>query len=144
MNKLYILILLTIAPTAWGLTTLDDCLMDAQFFANHKHPVQPLEECADLVKEHSEKLEVKSTDGKFHLFGFGNMFYVDGPEGRMLMAGSQTHLNGIKKAWIDTLNRRIFILQSDSLLTFDLDFIGNVSPLKLVKSPILPTLKKIE
>ena len=71
------------------------------------------------------------------------MFYLESPAGRMLMAGNQTELRAIEKVWIDTLNRRVFVLQKDELLTFDLDFIGNVAPLKFAKSNRLILVKSL-
>lgn len=142
MRKLFFIFVL-ISFEAAALVSVDDCLKDAQLFGNHKHPVSPLQECRELIRTHPERKEVATTDGKYRLFGYGNMLYVDGPEGSALLAGDQTRLNFIETIWVDQVNKRIFVLQGTVLLTFDLEFIGNVNPLKMTSSPALKGLKDL-
>ncbi len=127
--------------------TLQDCLLDAELNGNHQRPLKPYEECKEVVDHDKSKIEVKSEDGKYRFFGISHVFYLETTNGPQLMAGDQTELKSIKKAWIDINTRRIYVLQggkSWELLTFNLDFIGNVTPLKLFRDKILGSVAEVK
>jgi hypothetical protein len=131
MKYLIIFLLLNIHPTQAG---LDTCLRDAKSHGNHFTPHSPSDECFEFIKLNSDHIEFHSSDNKIKFYGLDYMVYVEKDGKRELLSGDQTKLSHIKKISLNEKKKKILILQSDSVSTFNLDFIGNVSPLKYVKS----------
>lgn len=122
----------------------DECLRDAKTHGDHASPVSPSSECVGIIKSHSEKIEFKTRDEKYHLYGLGHMMYVESQGKRDLLSGDQTELQDILKIDVNQEKNRLLILQKESVSTFNLDFIGNVSPLSHFKSSILKNASRIK
>lgn len=139
--KLFILTLF-LSLTVSAEVTVQDCLDDALTFANHERAVTPLPECASIIDNEEDRVEVVS--GKIRAFGKGRMIYVDTKDAtgviveRTLLSGDQTELVSIRKIFIDPVARRLFVIQVKAekyeLLVFNLDFLGNVTPLNVMRS----------
>lgn len=123
-----VLALLTFLISSLAVADIDTCFRDANKNANHVHPLAPLEYCADVIANHPDKISVKSSDGKYNVYGLKNMIYVKTSNTRELLAGDQTELKNIKKLIIDESDQKLFVIQDDSVSVFNLNFIGNVSP----------------
>lgn len=133
---------ITLISTAQA--SLDECFRDAKTHGSHTTPLSPVADCAELLRSHPDKIEAKSSDGKYHLFGLGYMLYVDSEGKRTLLSGDQTELKEILKIEINENKKRILVLQKDSVSTFNLEFIGNVSPLSYFKSPIIKHASRVK
>ena len=124
--------------------TLADCQEDSSLQGDNKTPLQPLPECADIIKADPSKVSVTSANNRWEAFGKGKMLYLDAFDAdgnlvdRVLLAGSQTELVSIQKVFIDTVYKKLFIVQikngQHELMVQNLLFIGNVSPLKVMRS----------
>lgn len=144
MKTLLIILLMMLSTLAPAAVSLQDCLDDASLQADNKTPLQPLAECADLIKAEPSHINFSSEDGKWKAFGTHQMMYLDNldAEGnlveRFLLAGSETELVSIKKIFIDTVYKKLFVTQlkddQHELLVYNLLFIGNVSPKKVMRS----------
>ncbi len=144
MKKL-IFILLILSTVASAEVTLQDCLDDASLHADNRTPQQPLSECADIINSDSGKITVTSADSRWKAFGIGHMLYLDSFDAqgilidRVLLSGSSTELVSIKKLFIDTVYKKLFVIQQKNdqyeLMVHNLLFIGNVSPQKVMRSP---------
>lgn len=153
--KTLLFVLTILSPHAFAAVSLDHCLEDARQFASHDKPLKPLEECPGLVDGAKEKIEVKSADGKIRAFGYQNVVYVEvkNEDGvlvsRELLSGDQTELSDLKKLFLDAEGRRLFAIQQragkNELLVYDLDFLGNVTPLNVVSHPeLFNTVKAVK
>ncbi len=145
MMKIIILMSLFFVLNAFAEVSYEDCLQDAKTYANHVHAVSPLPECASILDADAGKAEFST--GNYRIYGKDHMLYVDKKDvngnviERTLLAGDQTELINIQKLFIDTVARKIFIIQSNDskneLMVYNLDFIGNVTPLNVMKSDTL-------
>jgi hypothetical protein len=145
MKTALFFIMLMVTVNAFAVVTYEDCLEDAKTFANHVHAVAPLPECADIVDAESGKSE--NISGVFRAYGKDHIIYVDKKDSdgnvieRSLLAGDQTELVEVQKVFLDTLARRIYVVQlkdsKNQLMVYNLDFIGNVTPLNVMKSDSL-------
>ena len=114
---------------------LDECLRDAKTHGNHTSPVSPSDECVDIIKTLPERIEIKTS--KAYFYGYKHMMYAELGTTRKLLAGDQTELNDILKIRINHAKNKFLVIQKNSISTYGLDLIGNVSPIKFFKSPIL-------
>jgi hypothetical protein len=145
--KTITLLLILFPVFAFAEVSLQDCLDDARTFANHERPVAPLIECADIINTQEDKIEV--TAGPFRIYGKNHLIYVDKRDAvgnvieRTLLSGDQTDLVAVKKIFVDLVDRKLFVIQQNQaareLLVFNLDFLGNVTPLNVMKSTALLT-----
>lgn len=136
MKILFHIILLCFSFSA--LADIETCLKDAKTFANHFHAIAPSIECADLIKLHPDKIEV-SQNG-YSLYGLEHMFYVEKDGIKELMAGDQTELEDIRKMSVNTLKNKIIVIQDDSVSTFRLGFVGNVTPERVYKDEFVSSV----
>jgi hypothetical protein len=124
--------------TNLALADVENCLQDAKNNAHHVHPTKPKENCADMIKNLSNKVEAKDSTGKNHVYGFRNMFYVDLNGEKTLMAGDQTELKALKFIRYHEPTKKILVYQTDdevsSISTFNADFVGNVAPVSFYLS----------
>ncbi len=144
MKTLLVILLIMFSTLASASVSLQDCLDDASLQGDSKTPLQPLPECAVLIKAEPSHINFTSGDGKWKAFGTHQMMYLDNldAEGnlveRFLLAGSETELVSIKKIFIDTVYKKLFVTQLKNdqyeLLVYNLLFIGNVSPKKVMRS----------
>lgn len=123
---------------------LNECLRDAKTHGSHTSSLSPAQECADIIKSDSDKVEARTSDRKVHLYGLGHMLYVEFEGKRELLAGDQTGLKEILKIEINEKKKRILVIQSQSISTYKLDFIGNVSPISQVSSPSLKKITRVK
>lgn len=140
-----LLILILFSFTTHAEVSFEDCQNDAMTFANHTRPVAPLPECAGIVDAEADK--VQSGTGAYRAFGKGNMLYLERKDAsghllqRDLLAGDQTELTSLRKIFVDVSARRLYVIQMKSgeseLLVYDLDFLGNVTPLNVMRSSTL-------
>lgn len=140
MKALYLIFFLSLSASA-DVSYLD-CSADALTFASHTHPVAPLPECAVIVDAEADKIQ--ATSGLYRAYGKEHMIYLDLKDAggnvvsRELLAGDQTELVEIKKIFIDVAARRLYVIQLNNsqseLLVYKLDFIGNVTPLNVMRS----------
>lgn len=119
---------------------IDNCLKDAESHGNYTHAITPSIECVDLIKNLNERVEDK-LEGS-HAYGTGHMLYVDLFEAgnlisRKLLAGDQTELTNIRKVKIQREKSKLLLLQDDSLNTYELTFIGNVTPIRKVQASFI-------
>lgn len=140
-----ILFLILFSTAASAAVTLQDCLDDASLQGDNRTPQQPLPECADIIGADAGKISVTSSDLHWKALGISKMLYVDYSDAngvlveRVLLAGPETELVSIKKVFIDTVYKKLFVIQLKNeqyeLMVHNLLFIGNVSPLKVMRSP---------
>lgn len=123
---------------------LNDCMRDAKTHGSHTSSLSPAKECVDLIKAHPDKVEVHSADNKVHLYGLGHMLYVESEGGLELLAGDQTGLKDILKIEINEKKKRILVIQRQSVSTYKLDFIGNVSPISQFSSPAIEDVTRVK
>lgn len=143
--KTFIIFLLGFTLNAFAEVSLQDCLEDSRLYADSKTPVKPLSECAEIIEATPSSASVISPDKKWKAFGIGSMIYVDvlGPGEsvleRILLAGEQTELVNVEKIFIDPEEKRLIVIQKkgvkNELMLFNINFLGNVSPLKVMRSP---------
>jgi hypothetical protein len=93
--------------------------------------------CLDHIKAESSKIVANSSDNVWKAYAFKHMLYLEKYSGetmisRELLAGDQTELKDIKSIQFDVAHNKLLILQQGSdgneYLSFNLDFVGNVSP----------------
>lgn len=152
--KAFIYILAFISFNAFAGVTVQDCLNDSALVGHNKTPVQPLPECVTLLKADSSVVSVTSSDNKWKAFGLGPMIYIENYDGignlvnRELLAGESPELVSVQKLFIDPVYKRLFIVQvknaKTELMIQDLEFIGNVSPLKVMHSESFSGLTSIK
>jgi hypothetical protein len=134
--KLLMLTIFFFTNLAWA--DVENCLQDAKNNAHHVNPIKPKENCADIIKNLSNKVEAKDSTGKKHVYGFRTMFYVDLNGKKTLMAGDQTELKALKFIRYHEPTNKILVFQSDdevsSISTFNADFVGNVAPVSFYLS----------
>ncbi len=130
-------ILLNILSLSLAHASLDNCIRDAKTHGSHTSPLSPVAECADIIKAQPEKIEAKSKDGTYHLYGLGSLIYVESNGKPELLSGDQTELKEVLKIEINDHKKRFLVLQKNSVSTFKLNFIGNVTPISYFKSPIM-------
>jgi len=123
---------------------LDECLRDAKTHGSHTSSLSPAKECIDIIKSHPDKIEATSADGKYHLYGLGHMLYVESDGKLELLAGDQTGLKEILKIEINEKKKRLLVIQHQSVSTYNLEFIGNVSPLKHFSAPLFRSAKRVK
>lgn len=127
------LILLFIFYVSQSFAGIDNCLKDALKAGNNLQTIVPSESCSESVKNHPNSFHVYSNSRKYHFFAYDHLAYIEQEENGVsttqILTGEETELKKVKIAQIDELNRRIIITQRDSISIFDLDFLGNVSPL---------------
>ncbi|MFL5785664.1 MAG: hypothetical protein ACJ76H_13695 [Bacteriovoracaceae bacterium] len=143
MKTIFIIVIL-FSVNAFADVTLQDCLDDASLQGDNKTPQQPLPECVNLVQTDPAIVSVSSADNKWKAFGVGSMLYLEQKDedgnliDRSLLAGAQTELVSIRKIFIDTTYKKLFILQFKNstyeLMIHDLLFIGNVTPQKVMRT----------
>lgn len=124
--------------------SLDNCIRDAKTHGSHTSPLSPVAECADIVKAQPDKIEAKSRDGLYHLYGFGSLIYVETNGKRELLSGDQTELNDILKIEINEPKKLFLVLEKNSVSTFKLSSIGNVTPVSYFKSPIMKNVSRVK
>lgn len=141
---LFLLCILSLASSYAA--NIDDCLLDAQSHGSHIHPITPSSSCADLIKSHPRKVELSSKDGKYKVYGLDHMVYVEAYQDgslmtRELLAGDQTRLKEVQKFSINSSKNRLLILQEGAkgteLLVYQLNFIGNVAPVKFLDAEVV-------
>ncbi|MES2526978.1 MAG: hypothetical protein V4598_07810 [Bdellovibrionota bacterium] len=126
---------------AFAEVSYQDCLDDAAMYAHHTNPVTPLPECAGIVDAEVGSLEkIVST---FKVYGKDHVLYLDTRNehgvviNREILAGDQTELVEMKNVFIDLTSRRIYLIQlkngKNEMMVFDLDFIGNVNPMNVMR-----------
>ena len=152
--KTMILFTVLLSSTAFAEVTLQDCQDDAQFYGHHKSPLKPLAECESLVKNDPVAVSVTSADNRYRAFGAGNMIYLETfnesavVTERILLAGDQTELVNVKQLFIDVPQKRLIVVQLKGsqyeLMVHDLEFIGNVSPLKVMRSEIFSGVTSVK
>lgn len=123
---------------------LDTCLRDSKRNGNHTYPLSPLEYCADTIKSHPKKVTAQSLDGKVEMYGYKDMLYVESGSKKELLAGDQTELEEILQMRINEFKKQFLVLQKDSVSTFKLDFVGNVSPVSYLKSSIVKNATSVK
>lgn len=143
--KALLFILCMISSQAMAEVSFQDCLDDGKRYAGESNPVTPLPECAGIVDAEDGKVEVSS--GLYRAFGKDHIVYVDKKDSngiiveKILLSGDQTELVSIQKLFLDTDSRRLYIIQSknskNELMVYNLDFLGNVTPLNVMKSDTL-------
>ena len=154
MKKLITLLLLILTTGAFAEVTLQDCLDDASLQGDNRTPQQPLPECAEIIGADAGKISVISADLRWKAFGIGQMLYVDNTDAngilieRVLLAGPETELVSIKKVFIDTVYKKLFVIQLKNeqyeLMVHNLLFIGNVTPQKVMRSPTFNDVSSIK
>lgn len=125
-----------------GHASLDNCFRDAKTHGNVNSSLSPVEECSGILKSHPERIEFK--DGSLHLYGLGHMMYVENNGKRELLAGDQTELKEIIKIEVNQKKERILIIQKDSVATYKLGFIGNVTPISFFKSSVMKNVTRVK
>lgn len=140
MKTLFITIFITLLPSVHA--GLDNCFREAKTHGSITSPLSPAEECSDLIKSHADKVEFKNKN--LHLYGLGDMLYVENKGKRELLAGDQTELKDILKIEVNELKDRFIVLQKDSVATYRLSFVGNVTPISYFKSPIVKNASKVK
>jgi hypothetical protein len=123
---------------------LNDCMRDAKTHGSHTSSLSPVKECADIIKTHPDKVEAHTADGKVHLYGLGHMLYVENEGNVELLAGNQTGLKEILKIEINEKKKRILVIQKQSVSTYKLDFIGNVSPISQFSSAAIKDVTRVK
>lgn len=146
MKALLTLFLVIHAFTVRSEVSLSDCLTDSQYQAHEKTPLQPLPECVEIIKADPSHVSVSSSDNLVRAYGIGHMIYVDSLDSQgvliesSLLAGSQTELVSVNKLFIDKNQNRLLVIQnkngSPELMLQNLSFIGNTSPLKVMRSDV--------
>jgi hypothetical protein len=146
MLKLLILIFALMSMKAFA--NIDNCSMVAEYHAHHIKPEAVPDFCKQLVMNlasHLQKLE--TSDGMIQVYGFKNMIYVDTYEMKQnqktlksshLLAGSETKLNEIVSLEINEQENKLYVLNRNhddsSFGSYNLNFIGNVAPLRSFRS----------
>ncbi len=154
MKATLITLLLILSAPALAEVSLQDCLEDSRLHGSSKTPVIPLPECATIIEGDSSSVSVLSEDKKWKASGNQRMIYVDslGPDSlpveRNLLAGDQTELVSIKKIFIDSEQKKLMVIQvkgeKSELMIYKLNFLGNVSPLKVMRSEIFDTVTSVK
>lgn len=144
--KTLILFSLFLSLSASAEVAFQDCLDDAKLNGNHKTPVKPLPECVSILKAKTEAISVTSSDMKWKAFGADHMIYVEQLNDtgvlldRVLLSGEETELVSVQKIFIDAVEKRLLVIQvkneKSELLIFDLEFLGNVTPMKVMRNNI--------
>lgn len=142
-----------------SLAYLEYCFEDSLSHGHHSSPLSPRENCAELIFNHPQSLFAESPLKTWRAYGFKNMIYVENLQrdtnnqilriNRYLLAGDQTRLHNIEKIKIYEDRKKLLILQSErnkekSILQFNLDFIGNVSPYNYVKFDFLKSIEDFD
>jgi hypothetical protein len=146
--KVILFILFSMSINAFAEVTFQDCLDDALLNGSHTHALSPLEECAGILDAEADKVE--NVSGLYRAYGKSHMIYVDKKDAegnvieRTLLSGDQTELVGVQKLFLDVPGRRLYVIQLNSsqkpeLMVHNLDFLGNVTPLNVMKSDALLT-----
>lgn len=153
MKKIIFILLIMFSSLAYGEVTLQDCLDDASLQADNRTPLQPLSECPDLIKANPSHVTATTADNRWKAFGISQMMYLDAFDAagnfsdRVLLSGSETELASIKKIFIDTVYKKLFVVQLKNdqyeLMVYNLLFIGNVSPLKVMRSPTFAAVTSV-
>ena len=105
-------------------------------------------QCVKLFKARSPLSARKATaDGKREVFGHRNMMIVE-PKDQLgtysVYAGLATSLKNIEALFVDEKNKEIAVLEkSGMILFFPLDYAGNVSPFRVIKSKEILGSKEI-
>lgn len=154
MKKLnFILISFMLSLPVMAEVSLQDCLDDASLQGDSKTPQQPLPECSEIIKSEGAHVSVTSSEKFWKAFGIANMIYIDSLdekgnlESRELLSGSQTELVAVKNIFIDSLQKKLFVIQAKNnmpeLLIYNLEFVGNVSPLKVMRNEIFRNVSSV-
>lgn len=152
MRALLLILSFSLTTSALAIS-VDDCLKDAESHGNHIAPIIPNPDCVAAIEASPAKISVEASDGSFKVYGQDHMIYVDKYESgslisRKLLAGDQTELSSVKSMTINLLKKRLVIVQQGNdgaeVLTYNLEFIGNVSPITMLKSEIAQYASKAE
>lgn len=136
MKKIFLSLTILFSLPAVALD-MSDCLTDAESFGSHIHSITPNPACFDILKSETQRVEASSSDGIWKAYAYKHMLYLEKYSGatlvsRELLAGDQTQLKDVKKIHFDgPLNKLLLLQQGDDgqeYLSFNLDFVGNVSP----------------
>lgn len=151
--KVITLIIFNIFISQAFAVSVEDCLKDSTSYGSHDSPITPDASCATSLAASSEKISASSNDGSIKVFGQGHMLYVEKYDGalllsRELLAGDQTKLNNVKSFTINKLKNRLVVVQQgedgNEVLTYNLEFIGNVAPKTMLNSDIAQYASKAE
>lgn len=116
---------------------MNDCLTESESFGNHVHSITPNATCFDLLNAESAKVVATSADSVWKAYAYKHMLYLEKYSGatllsRELLAGDQTQLKDIQSIQFESAQNKLLLLQlgedGTEYLSFNLDFIGNVSP----------------
>jgi hypothetical protein len=145
----YCILALTVLHVEAG---LDECFRDAKTHGHHLHSMSPQAGCAELILSDQRRVEFKTPSGIYHAYGQGPMFYLDSfnkeEKKSVLQAGDQSELTTIVSLHINETKKKVIVLQEEEagrgILTFDLNFLGNVSPQRYYRSLTFADIEKVK
>ena len=151
MKVMILIIILTTSFISFANESIDNCADVAELYGHHQNPHQISIECSNIVKYLSnEKTTAITQDKKYKIYAHRNLIYIEKYQVTAtgisflkseVLAGNQTKLTDVIAIKVDEEKELLYVLNRNndtvSFGHYNLNFIGNVTPLRYFEVPNL-------